>query len=438
MWDTITSGQIWTGHLINKKKDGTLFEEDVSISPVKNDSGEIVNYVAVKRHVTKEVSLQRQLLQAQKMEAIGTLAGGVAHDFNNLLQVVIGYSELILGDEKFPRHYRADLQKIHKSASRGADLVERLLTFSRKTEIKPQPLNLNRRIKEVRKMLERTIPKMIDIQLFLGKNLATINADATQIDQVLMNLALKARDAVPDGGTLMMETANIMLHEEYAKAHVDAKPGHHVLLTVTDTGSGMDRETLEHIFEPFYTTKGLGEGTGLGLAMVHGIVKHHGGHIRCYSEPREGTTFKVYFPALISDEEHEETPVRAMPPGGSETILLVDDEEFILDLGSRILTRAGYTVITASNGEEALEVYKVRRDEIALVVLDLIMPKMGGKECLEGLLSMNSSVKVVIASDYPANRLTQDGIAAGARAFVDKPYDIRQVRSVVRRLLDTD
>ena len=331
---------------------------------------------------------------------------------------------------------RADLQKINESARRGAELVQRLLTFSRKTEIKPKPLNLNHRINEMRKMLERVIPKMIDIELILSNDLAAISGDSTQVDQVLMNLAVNARDAMPDGGKFIVETANIILDEGYAETHLDAKSGRYVLLVVTDTGAGMDTDTLEHIFEPFYTTKGMGEGTGLGLATVHGIVQQHGGHIRCYSEPGAGTIFKIYFPALVSDVEREETSIRPMPRGGSETILLVDDEKLIRDLGSRILAEAGYKVVTATDGKDALEIYQARRTEIALVLLDLIMPQMGGKQCLEGLLRLNPAAKVVIASGYSADGPTKDALAAGAKGFVNKPYDSRQLMEVVRGVLD--
>ncbi len=438
MWKTIVGGRVWRGTLINKKKNGSLFREEASISPIRSKDGRITDYVAVKRDVTKEAELQRQLTQAQKMEAIGTLAGGIAHDFNNILQVAVGYSELVLDDEQLPRKYRPDLKKIHDSAKRGADLVQRLLTFSRKTEIEPQPLRLNRRITEFRKMLERTIPKMIDIRLLLAKDLATISADPTQMDQVLMNLGVNARDAMPEGGSLIFQTANVIIDDDYAKTLVDVKPGHYVLLTVTDTGSGMDKDTLEHIFEPFYTTKAVGEGTGLGLAVVHGIVKQHGGHIQCRSVQREGTTFKIYFPALVSDQDDEEKTTKASPRGGSETILLVDDEVFIRDLGSRILRKAGYKVITAADGEEGLNAYEPRSDEIALVLLDLMMPGMGGVQCLERLLSMNPHVKVVIASGYSAAGSTADALAAGARGFVNKPYVIRQVLEVVRQVLDTN
>jgi nitrogen-specific signal transduction histidine kinase/ActR/RegA family two-component response regulator len=399
-------------------------------------AGAIRDVTQSKRMAKEKEQLQEQLLQSQKMEAVGTLAGGVAHDFNNILQVTLGYSELILADDDLPERYRADLRKVHESAKRGADLVQRLLTFSRKTEIKPQPLNLNRRINEMRKMLDRTIPKMIEIQLVPDADPAVINADPTQVDQVLMNLAVNARDAMPEGGKLVIETADTVIDEEYARTHLDAKPGPYVLLTVTDTGAGMDKETLEHIFEPFYTTKESGQGTGLGLAVVLGIVQQHGGLIKCYSEPGHGTTFKIYFPALVSEPEPTAPAERVIPRGGSETILLVDDEEFIRELGSRILTRAGYKVITASQGKEALEMYKKGNNEISLVILDLIMPEMGGKQCMEGLLRINPAVKVIIASGYSAESRTKETLASGAKGIVNKPYNIREVLEAVRSALD--
>jgi len=418
------------------RKDGKEIHCLLTSSVRRAESGAIIGYQGILRDVTEQRSLQNQLLQAQKMEAIGTLAGGVAHDFNNVLQVALGYSELILGDEELPQRYQADLGKIRESAKRGADLVQRLLTFSRKVEVKTQPVSLNRRVREMKKMIERTIPKMILIQLVLAEDLATINADPTQIDQVLMNLSVNARDAMPEEGKLIIETANIFLDEEYARTHFDAKPGRHVLLMVTDTGSGMDKDTVEHIFEPFYTTKGVGEGTGLGLAMVHGIVQQHGGHIRCYSEPGQGTTFKIYFPALVADEAQEGKDAREMPRGGSETILLVDDEEIIRDLGSRILAKAGYRVLSASNGKDALKLYQQRRDEISLVIMDLIMPEMGGKQCLEGLLSLDPKVKALIASGFAIDGPTRETIEAGAKGFVGKPFNMKQLLGTVRKVLD--
>ncbi len=254
--------------------------------------------MAVKRDVTEHLALSSQLLQAQKMEAIGTLAGGIAHDFNNLLQVTLGYSELLLAEREEDDPEYADLSRILQAAKNGAELVQRLLTFSRKVEPKPIPLDLNRRIVQVEKLLKRTIPKMIDIQMHLSDDLAEINADPIQMEQVLMNLAVNARDAMPDGGRLIIETRNVTLDDEYCRLHVGAGPGDCVLLAVSDTGHGMDKTTVEHIFEPFYTTKELGRGTGLGLAMVYGIVRQHEGFITCYSEVGRGTTFNVYFPAI--------------------------------------------------------------------------------------------------------------------------------------------
>ncbi|MCL4553364.1 MAG: PocR ligand-binding domain-containing protein, partial [Candidatus Marsarchaeota archaeon] len=418
------------------RPDGEVRHIHSEANVTRDESGHAIRMVGMMQDITEQKSLQSQLFQAQKMEAIGTLAGGIAHDFNNILQVALGYSELILSYDDLPKRCQADLHKIRESARRGADLVKRLLTFSRKTEIKPQPLNLNRRIHEMRKMLERTIPKMIEIQLVLDENLATINADPTQVDQILMNLALNARDAMPDGGRLIFETANVVLDAEYASSHLDARLGDHVLLSITDSGVGMDKETLPHIFEPFYTTKGMGKGTGLGLAMVHGIVQQHGGHIRCYSEPGQGTGFKIYFPALVADEELEERTAAAIPLGGSETILLADDEEFVRDLGQRLLSEQGYKVLTASNGKEALEVYRSQSAEISLVILDLVMPEMGGKQCLRGLLEINPKAKVLIASGFSANGPTKDALVYGAKGFVDKPFSLNQLIKAVRETLD--
>jgi CheY-like chemotaxis protein len=253
-----------------------------------------------------------------------------------------------------------------------------------------------------------------------------------------MNLAVNARDAMPEGGKLVIETAAAALDDEYAKSLLGAKPGRYVLLQVSDTGSGMDQETLEHIFEPFYTTKGPREGPGLGLAMVYGIVQQHHGFINCYSEVGHGTTFKIYLPAVISETLFEHPVVTVMPQGGTETILLVDDEDLIRDLGKRTLRKAGYTVLTASNGKEALEIYRKEQSRIDLVILDLIMPEMGGKECLKGLLEINLDIKVLIASGYSADGPTNGASASGSKGFVAKPFDMREVLEMVRKTLDEE
>ena len=380
--------------------------------------------------------LAAQLLQAQKMEAVGTLAGGIAHDFNNLLTIVLGYSDLLLAakDERDPSY--GDLQKIHQAALNGADLVKKILAFSRKSDTNPRPVNLNRQIEEVNILLSRTLPKMIKIELVLSDPLSIVSADPTQMEQILLNLAVNAKDAMPDGGKLTIATRNATLDEEYSKLNVGAEPGDYVLVSVADTGRGMDEETLKHVFEPFYTTKELGRGTGLGLAMVYGIVQQHHGHITCESIPGEGTTFKIYLPALEPGTESAAPPLGLKADRGTETILLVDDEELVRDLGKRILELSGYTVLTAVNGKAALDLYRQNGNEMSMVILDLIMPEMGGKECFQELLKINSKVKILIASGYTSGGTLKDAIDLGAGGFIRKPYDMRQMLRAVREVLD--
>lgn len=354
------------------------------------------------------------------------------------MQVVLGYSEPILEDGDFPPQFRDDLEKVNQAARSGADRVRALLMFSRKTRTNPKPLNLNRRIRQVHKLLERTIPKMIAIELVLSDGLPAINADATQIEQVLMNLSVNVRGAISERGKIVIATENVHILNESSIAHLGIKAGHYVLLGVSDTGKGMEKDTLEHIFEPFYTTKASGEGTGLGLAMVYGIVEQHRSHIRCYSRPSQGTIFKICFPALACEAKSGVPNARPPTHHGSETILLVDDEALIRELGARILSRAGYKVIQAPNGSEALALYESRGHEISLVILDLIMPQMGGKECLEELLKLNPNSKIVNASGHLPNGSTKETISDGVKGFINKLDDMRRVLEVVRSVLDSE
>ncbi|MHB8203039.1 MAG: hybrid sensor histidine kinase/response regulator [Desulfomonilaceae bacterium] len=413
-------------------------------TPIHNADGSI-SMLAIFHDIThrkiieeEKEKLQAQLLQSQKMEAIGTLAGGIAHDFNNLLQVILGYSELMIGLKKADDRELGDLQKIHQSARSGAELVRRLMIFSRKIEPKFVPVDLNHLIMQTQEILARTIPKMIDIHLDLSSDISQINADPTQIEQILMNLAVNARDAMPEGGRINIATNSAILDEDYCKEHTETKPGEFVLLTVTDTGQGMDKETVKRIFEPFFTTKDLGRGTGLGLAVVYGIVQQHGGHIWCYSEPSRGTVFKIYFPALVSREEPEQKMAELIPHGGTETILLVDDEESVRFLARTTLAKAGYTLLTAGNGEEALSIYHERGKEISLVILDLMMPKMGGAQCLNELLKMDPTVKVIIASGHSGEGGREEYTTLGAKGFIEKPYESRILLNIVRSALDSD
>ena len=327
----------------HRTKEGKIFPVEITVNYLEFEGSEY--NCAFARDVTerKQAEIEReqmqtQLRQVQKMEAVGTLAGGIAHDFNNLLQAVQGYAQLLQIRKGKDGSGERELSQIIRAAERGADLTQQLLTFSRKIESDLQPIDLNHEVESVRLLLERTIPKMIELEFSLAEDLNMVNADSGQVEQILMNLAVNAKDAMPEGGKLIVETANVSLDRDYCAMHRVAKPGDYVRLMVSDTGHGMNREILEHIFEPFYTTKETGKGTGLGLATVYGIVKSHDGHLTCYSEPDEGTTFKIYLPAIKSADEIIKIREKVdVPRGGSETILLVDDEEPIRLLGTQIL-----------------------------------------------------------------------------------------------------
>jgi nitrogen-specific signal transduction histidine kinase/CheY-like chemotaxis protein len=398
--------------------------------------GSVINL----RDISELKSLESQLQHAQKMEAIGTLAGGIAHDFNNLLQGIQGYTELLLmrkqeGDSEF-----RELREVIRASKRGAELTQQLLTFSRKVESKRKPLDLNQEVEDLRDLVKRTIPRMIGVEFYLSWNLKPIKADSVQLKQVLMNLVVNAKDAMPEGGTLRIETQNISLDEDFCKRYAEIKPGEYVLLSISDTGHGMNEDTLEHIFDPFYTTKEVGKGTGLGLAIVYGIVKNHEGYIMCSSRPETGTHFRLYFPATeLETEVVDATDTAESQPfglGGNETVLLVDDEEFIRELGMDLLGQAGYTVLTANDGEQALEVYWREHNRIDLVILDLIMPGMGGSKCLEELLRIDPQAQILIASGYSPDATTKGNLQSGAVDFISKPYDTKQLLALVRKILD--
>jgi len=381
--------------------------------------------------------LENQLVHAQKMEAVGILAGGIAHDFNNSLQGILGYAQMLLLDTPEDSAEYRKLRQIETAALRASELTKQLLTFSRKIESKPRPVDLKKEVRQIESLLRRTIPKMIDIEMHLKGDINIINADSSQIEQVIMNLGINARDAMPGGGKLVIETENVVLDEAYCRTHLGAVPGNYVVLSISDNGTGMDRDTLSHIFEPFYTTKDPGEGTGLGLAIVYGIVKDHRGYIACYSELGEGTIFRIYLPAIEQDHsEDSQQPENAEIRGGSETILLVDDDHAIRELAEEMLCRFGYTVIGAANAEEALEIYRASRADIPLIILDLIMPGMGGHKCLAELLKLDPAQKVIIASGYSAGGQAAESLRSGSKGYLKKPFEIGPMLKMVRRVLD--
>jgi len=436
LWKTITGGATWTGRFINKRKDGSFFHEDATISPVRDSEGVVNGFVGVKRDVTEQINLNRQLQQAQKMESIGTLASGIAHDFNNVLTVILGFSELLLADMSPEDKDYGDLRTIVQTARNGADLVKRIMTFCRNVETLLEPTDLNDELRNIHALLERTLPKMISTELSLADDLMTIHADSSQLEQIILNLAINARDAMPRGGTLAIATRNVTLDRQCCQSRLGVEPGDYILLTVSDTGHGMEPTVVEHIFEPFFTTKNPGDGTGLGLAMVFGIVKNHGGHITCYSTPGIGTTFKICFPVMAGEQDDNTSVSGEVPVFGTETILFVDDEAPVRNLGEKALTRSGYKVLLAADGEEAMNIYYEWRNEISLVVLDLLMPKMGGKECLHELLYIDPQARVLIASGFSQTEHAKRVIGEGAKGFIDKPYQIKQLLRKIREILD--
>jgi PAS domain S-box-containing protein len=421
-------------------KDGNIIPVSISGAIYRDGSGNPVGSVINLRDISEQKKLEAQLQQAQKMEAVGTLAGGIAHDFNNLLQAIQGYTELLLMRKKKGERGLRELQEVVRAAKRGGELTQQLLTFSRKVESERRPLDLNQEVEDLRELLKRTIPKMIEVKLQLSDDLQVINGDSVQLNQVLMNMVVNAKDAMVDGGTLLIQTKNATLDQQFSRKYAEVKPGDYVQLTISDTGHGMNKETLEHIFDPFYTTKDVGKGTGLGLAIVYGIIKNHEGYITCYSRPRTGTTFKIYLPSLRGEKEFidmvDTKGSEVSVKGGNETILLVDDEEFIRELGTDVLGRAGYQVLTAADGEIGLELYRQKPGRIDLVILDLIMPGMGGSKCLEELLKIDPKAKVLIASGYSPDGPTKGELETGAKGFVSKPYDTGRLLELVRKILD--
>ena len=420
---------------IGISRDGKEIELDVSVSYIKYK--DTIAVQGIIRDITERKQLERQLQQAQKMEAVGKLAGGMAHDFNNMLQAISGYVQLMQRGIK-PEHTQKYLGEIETVVARAADLVGRLLTFSRVTESKLNPVNLNSEVTQAAKILERTIPKVIKIKTKITSDLWLINGNANQFQQILLNLGTNAKDAIKDEGTIQIETENVILDETYCKVHLGLKPGKYVVLKFSDTGMGMTKEVMARIFEPFFTTKKVGKGTGLGLCLVYGIVEAHKGKIICYSEPGLGTSFKLYLPALQSTNYQ---PVEIKKPdkniaGGTETILMVDDEKDILAVGTEILQQYGYSVLTAENGKQGIEVFEKHKDQVKMVILDINMPEMGGPVCMRELLKINPSLKILVASGYLIKDQLKHNIKHGNTEFITKPYRLEDLLEKVRKILD--
>ncbi len=420
----------------NIRKDGKNVVCEWFSTPLRDASGNVFGVLSMVHDITEKTQLERQLQTAQRMEAIGTLAGGVAHDFNNVLTVILGYGELLRARLSDAPKLQADLDEIRIAAERAATLTRQLLTFARRQEIEPVNLDLRDVVKGMMKFFVKVAGEQIDVKTILAEDLPTIRADRGQIDQVLMNLIINARDAMPGGGKLLVETHEVDFEEEYVQEHAYVKKGRYALLAVSDTGVGMDEATRGRAFEPFFTTKTPEKGTGLGLSVVYGIVKQHNGYIHLYSEPGKGSTFKIYFPAIDASPDVE-IPVEVGPiRGGSETILLAEDEESIRTLAERTLKDIGYTVFTARNGEDAIGIFRRHGEKVALAVLDVVMPKMGGKEAFEVMRKKTPGMKVIFMSGYSMNAIHEAFVIRPGTPFLGKPFAPTGLARKVREVLD--
>jgi PAS domain S-box-containing protein len=436
LWQTISTGRIWYGQFVNKKKDGSFFTEEATITPIRDKQGQVVNYVAVKRDVTRELQLEEQYHQSQKMEAIGLLAGGIAHDFNNLLTAINGFAEL-MQLKLAPDSPGQELAgKILRAGHRAADLVRQLLAFSRRQIVEPRVVDLNALVGDVEKILGRLIGEHIRFETILAADLGLIQADPNQLEQIILNLVVNARDAMPDGGHLTIETANVVLDADDMAKHFELEPGEYVMLTVSDTGCGMSDDVKARIFEPFFTTKEMGKGTGLGLATVFGIVKQNKGYIWVYSEARQGTSFKIYLPRVAQASLRPSHPHRPEPlPRGSETILLVEDEQTVRELAAEMLRGQGYQVLEAKDGFEALGLADELNGDLNLLVTDVIMPKMNGRELADKIAETQPNLKILFVSGYTDEMIARHGVLEAGVEFIQKPFTSASLANKVHQLL---
>jgi PAS domain S-box-containing protein len=443
LWRAISSGEEWRGELVNRRRNGELLWEAASISPIVDEGGRVTHFVAVKEDITERkraeealAETREQLYRSQKLEAVGRLAGAVAHDFNNLLSVITGYGEILARSLPEEGPARRRLGQILKAAGRAAALTRQLLAFSRRQVLNPKVLNLNDVVHEMEKMLRRVIPEDVELRVRAGPDLGSVRVDPGQIEQVIMNLAVNARDAMPSGGVIEIETANADLDAAYANAREPVRPGPYVLLAVSDTGVGMDEATRSRIFEPFFTTKPLGEGTGLGLSTVYGIVKQSDGYVWVYSEPGRGTTFKVYLPR-VDEAPGPRRPAAPEPPATSrgETILLVEDQPSVREMVRESLESLGYVVLDAEGGEQALDIARSHGGRIDLLVTDVVMPRMSGRAVAEEVATLRPGIRVLYCSGHPNEIVARQGLLEPGVNLLEKPFTIATLARRLREVL---
>jgi two-component system cell cycle sensor histidine kinase/response regulator CckA len=437
-WETVSKGSSWTGRTVYKRKDGTCFTVDASVSPIRNVSGEIVGYVSVKRDVTERLRLEAQVQQSQKMESVGRLAGGVAHDYNNMLNVILGNAELAMGKLSPDDPVQSYLRAVFDAGKRSSAITKQLLAFARKQTISPKIIDLNKTVERMLKMIHRLIGEHIDLVWIPKDNLWHVKMDPSQIDQILVNLCVNARDAISDVGKVIIETENVTFDENYCADHAGFIPGAFVLLSVSDDGSGMDREVLDHIFEPFFTTKAEGQGSGLGLATTYGIVKQNNGFINVYSEPGSGTTIKVYLPHHEGSVKVTGLKDTSEPPlSHGETILLVEDEAVMMEVARVMLESLDYKVLAAASPNEAIDLSKQYGGKIDLLFTDVVMPQMNGRELADQLKTLRPAVKILFMSGYTANVIAHQGVLEEGINFIQKPFSMYDLAAEIRMALDS-
>ena len=437
MWANLEQDKGWRKHIKRSLGEGQTCDLELKASPIKDDRGKTMCHIFSHRDITRETELESQLRQAQKMEAIGQLAGGIAHDFNNLLQVILGYTSKVFAELGMDADNRGRLEKITDASKKAANLVRQLLIFSRRDMVSRQAIDANDVIKEVLGLLKRTLGEQVVMEFSPEPSLPLIEADANQLHQIVMNLCVNARDAMPQGGTISISTARANLTPEFVSDHPWARHGSFVRIEVRDTGSGMPPEVREHIFEPFFTTKETGKGTGLGLATVYGIVKSHEGLIHVDSEPGKGTSFRIYL-RTTEVREPERTPEaapRCESPSCSATILMAEDDDMVRSLTMEVLEDAGYTILEAANGAEAVELFKANRDRIDLVLLDVIMPQMSGQQAWEKIHAIRPDLPVIFSSGYSFNELKENTLIAEKGRLIQKPYTPDRLMDVIAKTL---
>ncbi len=433
LWTTIAGGKVWRGEMRNRAKDGTIYWVDTTIVPFLDEREKPYQYAAIRYDITEQKRIENQLLRAQRMESIGTLAGGIAHDFNNILAPVLMATEMLQLNESDYETKRW-LAVIRENAERGADLVKQVLTFARGMEGERIIVQVKHIIKDLVKILKQTLPKSITVKYEIDPELWIIQADPTQIHQVLMNLCINARDAMSLGGTLILNAQNVVLDENYARLHIDAVAGKYLLITVSDTGSGIPAEIQERIFDPFFTTKEIGKGTGLGLATTITIVRSHGGFINVYSDPDRGTKFSVYIPAVeIEESARKSGESISFPRGAGELVLVVDDEENIREITRATLEKFGYRVLTATDGTDGMAIYAQRSSEIALVLTDIAMPYMDGTALMRAVRKINPQEKIVAMSGLMNSEQTAELQNLNVDAFLSKPFT---AESLLKKLVE--